>query len=124
VKDSAGGRMHDPQVRVDDMMKKTGLSDEDIVDAMHELTSLAVLHRGETTWPKDELFSEFDKFWMPWDPAKDALQLAADMVNTEGFPEAVEDIAARYGWEARRLNPAITYLAARGAVRTEVAPFV
>ncbi|WP_198301916.1 toll/interleukin-1 receptor domain-containing protein [Curvibacter sp. AEP1-3] len=118
VKGSSGGCLFDPQVQVEDMMKQTGLSAEDVVDAMHELSSLAVLHRGELTWPKEELFSEFDKFWMPWDPAKDALQLAADVVNAEGFPEATEDIATHYGWEARRLNPAITYLATRGAMRT------
>lgn len=118
VKGSSGGRLLDPQVRVEDMMKKTGLSAEDIVDAMHELSSFAVLHRGEITWPKEQLFSEFDKFWMSWDPARDALQLAADIVNIEGFPDSTEDIAAHYGWEARRLNPAITYLATRGAVQT------
>lgn len=121
VEDSSRGRSHDPQVRLEVLTKRTGLSEEDVVDAMHELTSFAVLHRGETTWPKDELFSEFDKHWMPWNPAKDALQLASDMVNVEGFPTSAEDIAARYAWYARRLNPAITYLASRDAVRTSEA---
>jgi hypothetical protein len=121
VEESSGGRSHDPQVRVEVMIEKTGLSEEDVVDAMHELTSFAVLHRGETTWPKDELFAEFDKFWKPWDPAKDALKLAADMLNIENFPESTDDIAKHYGWEARRLNPAITYLASRELVRTATA---
>jgi hypothetical protein len=121
VRKSAAGRLMDPQVHVEELMKTTGLSEEDVVDALHELTSMAVLHRGESAWPKDELFPEFDKFWMPWDPAKDALQLAADLVNVEGFPESAEEIAARYGWEPRRLNPAISYLSARGAVRASSA---
>ncbi len=85
---------------------------------MHELTSFAVLYRGESTWPKDELFAEFDKHWMSWDPSKDALQLAADLVNVEDFPESTDDIAKRYQWEARRLNPAIPYLASRDVVGT------
>lgn len=121
VKQSTSGRSHDPQVRVEELMKTTGLSKEDVFDALHELTSLAVLYRGEAAWPKDELFPEFDKFWMPWDPAKDALQLAADLVNVDGFPEGAGEIATRYGWEPRRLNPAISYLSARGAVRASSA---
>ncbi len=118
VEGSSCGRSQDPQVRMEELTKRTALSKEDVVDAMHELTSFAVLHRGETTWPKDELFAEFDKHWMPWNPEKDALQLASDMVKVEGFPASAEDIAARYGWHARRLNPAVTYLASRDAVRT------
>jgi hypothetical protein len=117
VKNSSFGRSHDPQIRVEKLMETTGLSRDDIVDALHELTSIAVLHHGDSAWPKDELFPEFDKYWMPWDPARDGLQLAADLVNVEGFPEGAAEIAARYGWEPRRLNPAITYLTARGVVR-------
>jgi len=121
IDESSHGRSHDPQVRVELLIQKTGLSKEDVVDAMHELTSFAVLHRAETTWPKDELFAEFDKHWKDWDPAKDALQLAADMVNIENFPTSPDEIAARYGWEPRRLNPAITYLKSRDAIRTATA---
>lgn len=117
VKNSSCGRSHDPQIRVEKLMETTGLSRDDIVDALHELTSMAVLYHGDSAWPKDELFPEFDKYWMPWDPARDGLQLAADLVNVEGFPERAAEIAARYGWEPRRLNPAITYLTARGVVR-------
>jgi hypothetical protein len=117
VEESSSGRSHDPQVRVEALMEKAGLSEEDVVDAMHELTSFAFLHRGEATWPKDELFAEFDRFWKPWDPAKDALQLAADMVNKQGFPESAEEISKVYGWDPRRLNPALTYLASRDAMR-------
>lgn len=117
VKNSSCGRSHDPQIRVEKLMETTGLSRDDIVDALHELTSMTVLDHSGSAWPKDELFSEFDKFWMPWDPAKDGLQLAADLVNVEGFPEGSAEIAARYGWEPRRMNSAITYLTARGVVR-------
>lgn len=121
VEESTQGRSHDPQVRLERLVEKTGLSEDDVVDAMHELSSFAVLHRAETTWPRDELFAEFDKHWKDWDPAKDALQLAADLVNIENFPTSPDDIAKRYGWEPRRLNPAITYLKSRDAIRTATA---
>ena len=40
------------------------------------------------------LFTAFDKHWKPWDPAEDALRLAADIANDK--------------------DPAITYLLERG----------
>ena len=53
---------------------------------------------------------------MPWNPSEDALALAADMVNDSEFPDAAEAIAARYGWDARRLNPAMAFLINRKIV--------
>ena len=49
----------------------------------------------------EELFIEFDAHFKPWNPAA---------------------IAERYGWEARRLNPAINYLKNRqlAGVRTAI----
>jgi hypothetical protein len=63
------------------------------------------------------LFAEFDRYWKPWNPADDALKLAADILNDTEFPAGPQEIASRYGWEPRRLNPAITYLAERQLVR-------
>jgi hypothetical protein len=68
------------------------------------------------------LFIEFDAHFMPWKPAADALQLAADLLNDDSFPSTPAAIAERYGWEARRLNPAINYLKNRqlAGVRTAI----
>jgi len=60
--------------------------------------------------PHDELFATFDKFWREWNPA-------ADMVNDDAFPTGLPDIAARYGWPARRINAAVAYLINRHLVR-------
>jgi hypothetical protein len=70
----------------------------------------------------EELFIEFDAHFMPWKPAADALQLAADLLNDDSFPSTPAAIAERYGWEARRLNPAINYLKNRqlAGVRTAI----
>lgn len=73
--------------------------------------------RYEHAYPEDELFATFDKFWMGWNPADDALRLAADLLNDNSFPHNPADIAARYDWSPRRLNPAIAYLANRDAAR-------
>jgi hypothetical protein len=39
------------------------------------------------------------------------------MVNSEDFPRNLHEIANRYGWDARRLNPAVAYLSNRKLVR-------
>jgi len=105
-------RKYDPWIDVDTLMEKTGLSHEDLVDAIQELTGLVDnLHEYRVNYfPEAELFVKFDKFWMGWDPETDALKLAADMVNDKDFPTSPEFIGARYGWDSRRLNPAMSYL--------------
>jgi hypothetical protein len=59
---------------------------------------------------QNNFFVEFDKHFMGWDAEKDALRLAADIVNDQAFPAAPAEIDKTYGWGLRRLNPALTYL--------------
>ena len=84
---------------------------------VHELRGMLETRHG-FVYPKDELFVSFDKFWMGWDPAQDALRLAADLVNDDEFPRDPTSIAARYDWSPRRLNPAIAFLSNRNALQT------
>ena len=71
----------------------------------------------------DPLFVVFDEYFKDWNPADDALKLAADLVNDGAFPSVPAEIAERYGWPGRRLNPAIAYLDNRdlAAIRTGLA---
>lgn len=108
--------LDDPQKTIDALASETGLSIDDVRDALHELRSLVEVHSDEYMWPKPELFATFDRFWMEWDPAHDALRLAADLINDIGFPTEPAKIAERYAWAPRRLNPAITHLAERGVI--------
>jgi hypothetical protein len=102
----------DPQMGVSELADNTGLSVEDTKDGLYELSAfLTVSH--DRVLPKDILFAEFDRHWKSWEPAQDALRLAADIVNDPKFPADPKQIAERYGWEPRRLNPAITYLLER-----------
>jgi hypothetical protein len=77
---------------------------------------------------KETLYSAFDVYFMGFDPAEDALRLAADLVNDDTFPGYPKIIAERYGWQPRRLNSAITYLNERNVIRAMsgmgTAPFV
>jgi hypothetical protein len=99
----------DPQRTIDELQAKTGLSEEDVHDAVHELHGM-VQESFDRILPKDELFAVFDKHFAGRDPADDALRIAADLVNDDGFPTNAPEIAERYGWTARRLNPALAYL--------------
>lgn len=114
VESSEYGESFHPHLTIGDIANKTDLTEEDLTDALHELRSFIKI-TNEYVTPKELLFSEFDHYWQPWNPADDALKLAADMVNDHAFPGSPVDIASRYNWSARRLNPAMTYLRARDA---------
>jgi len=105
---SRDGKFADPQLTVSAIAGQTGLSEDDVKDALHELGH-HILAKHALVLPKDTLYAEFDRYWQPWDPAKDSLKLAADMLNDAKFPIFPKDIADRYEWPPRRLNPAITY---------------
>lgn len=107
----------DPQMMVTEIAATTGLSEDDVEDALYELGSLVKVSHGNVL-VNDELFATFDKFWKPWAPSEDALKIAADIVNDANFPGSLKEIAALYGWEARRINPAVAYLINRDAIRS------
>lgn len=65
---------------------------------------------------KRDLYAEFDQHWKPWDPAADAREVAARMVNDPAFPAGMAQIAKAMNWEPRRLNAAASYLARRRLV--------
>ena len=119
VERSEHGLFADPQFRVGELAREAGLSIEDTEDALYELSDFVGMSSalGEISqkhvFAKGICFAEFDRHWKPWNPAEDALQLAADLVNDPEFPSAPEGIAERYGWKSRRLNPAISYLLER-----------
>jgi len=107
----------DSEILISELQQATGLSDEDREDALHELSEY-VEQEDECVVPKAELYASFDQFWKPWNPADDAQRLAADLVNDKAFPRTLPEIAERYGWEARRLNPAVAYLLSHKIVST------
>jgi hypothetical protein len=115
------GEWGDPQMDPGVLKERTELTQEDVEDALHELRPFVKLLEGSSycaAIPLPALFSEFDKYWMPWNPEKDAQELASAMINDKTFPAATAEIAARLGWAARRLNPAISYLQRRDLAET------
>lgn len=113
VEKTENGMFADPQYRLETLAQETGLTLPDIKDALFELSDFLKESHG-TVLVQPSLFTEFDQHWKVWNAADDALRLAADIANDPAFPSACDEIAERYDWEPRRLNPAITYLLDRG----------
>ncbi|MCG7904845.1 MAG: toll/interleukin-1 receptor domain-containing protein [Candidatus Thiodiazotropha weberae] len=113
VERSKNGVFSDPDIEVEELAEKTGLTIPDVKDALYELS-----HHFEDSpfhiLVQPSLFTEFDEYWQPWNPADDALKLAIDIASDKDFPSNCQKIAERYSWEPRRLNPAVTYLYERG----------
>ena len=121
VEASATGRWGDPSLDHAELQAGTGLSATEIEDATHEIG--AFLHTGYpgSFGAKNELFAEFDARWRDWDPAADALRIAADLVNGGKSSVSANALLTQYDWPVRRVNPAVTYLTMRKLVRASEA---
>lgn len=120
VEETEHGEFGQPQKHVSELVEAIGVSEEDIRDAVYELRDMLQEWSG-TIVPKSELFAVFDEHFMGWSPEQDALRIAADLVNDETIPGSAQEIAARYGWPPRRMNPAITWLSSRKLIRSSKA---
>lgn len=107
----------DPQISEEDLAKAVSLSIEDTQDALYELRDF-FREDHFAVMPDKNLWTEFDKFFLDGaDPQQDALTVAADMMNTPDFPGKLSQIAEKYEWTPRRLNPAVAFLLERNLVR-------
>jgi TIR domain len=124
---SQAGMPLDPQISPDDLRQATGLSDDDIVDAVDELEGRGLLRRYQSLGgdrigfqmvaPQSEMFAAMDKHFMGWNPEEDSLVVAADLVNNGRDGDSVAELAAKLGWPPRRMNPAVAYLVNRKLVK-------
>lgn len=116
VEQTSSAVFGDPQLSVEELREVTGLSGDDLEDALDELGDKVEVSSDDGIWPQEELFASFDQYWKEWNPANDARRLVADLVNDKAFPRVLSEIGERYGWDARRLNPAVAYLINRELV--------
>ena len=114
--ESEHGSSNDPSFSMEELMEKTGLNKDDAVDALYELRNF-IKDDHYSVIPDKELFVEFDKAFMEWDPEKDALRIASSLINDTNFPTSVPQIAEKFGWSSRRMNPALNYLTGREICR-------
>lgn len=117
VETSPYGRVYDVPQTVETLQQHTGLTEDDVSDALFELKRW-IERSHDTYFALEGLYVEFDRFWKPWKPDEDAVLLASHLMQDPEFPQVPSKIVDRLGWPARRLNPAITYLEKREAIET------
>ena len=117
VQSSLRAKKIEQSCSMQDLVIKLGLSEEDVDDAVAELRGLVTMHAADLIYPEAALFVSFDKYWMGWNPAEDALRVAAGLVNDNDFPDDPKDIATLFDWTPRRLNPALEFLAEHGYIK-------
>lgn len=117
VEGSPFGALNDNALSDEDLRSQTGLTKDDLTDALFELKRWVEARFG-TVFAREGLYAEFDSFWMDWKPANDAILLASQLMNDPQFPHEPMHISERLGWPPRRLNPAVTYLEKREIVKT------
>lgn len=123
---SEHGDSRDPEIEGDELRRVTGLSDDDLVDAVDELCGLSYVgkevHAGcgaigfGSIYAKSELFVAFDPTCRPWIPSDDAVVLATKTMEAKGQWLAVAGMAAELNWKPRRMNPALHFLINRELV--------
>lgn len=126
VERSEHGDSMDPQLGADELRSATGLIDDDIEDAADELEGQGFVRKhifigsGSLGFsyltPEGELFAKFDRHYKPWDPAIDAVTLASRLLEAEHGGISIPKVAEEFGWEPRRMNPAVHYLVNRRLV--------
>jgi TIR domain-containing protein len=119
VERTEGACKFDPHLPIEDVATELNLSKDDILDAAHELHGMVECLHDLEVYAEPELFVRFDNFWKPWSPSEDAVRVAALLLNDDsGSMLAPGDLAGQLGWEPRRMNPALAYLANRKLART------
>lgn len=116
VETSKTGCTADPQPNRVTLQTEIGLTEDDLDDALFELSQFFEYPDDNHPFVRADLFAEFDRYFQPWDPREDAIKLAADIMNDPDFPAEAKKIAELYDWPPRRLNPAVVYLVERDIV--------
>jgi len=125
VKNSQHGTKFDPQMNTKGLAEALGMPIEDVRLGKLDLLDAGVIEEsGEVGldpffWPQEALFVEFDRFFMDFDNEKDAVELANRLLSEKIEVLDTEDLAARFpSWTVRRMNSALVYLDAAGAIGT------
>jgi hypothetical protein len=103
VESTTNASLMDPIMSVHSLVEMTELSEEDVIDGLHELGEMVEGQHG-SVWAKPELYVQFDKHFKGWDPDADGLIIAADLHNGSDADVDPQTLAEKQGWEPRRLN--------------------
>lgn len=122
VRNSKFGSKFDPQMTLENIEKYSALPSAEIRLGMLDLRDAGLVENSmevnsSVVFPLPGLFTEFDSFFMEWDPKEDAKEVATYIFNLNEEQIATKDVGEKFGWAPRRLNPAMNYLVEARAVR-------
>jgi len=128
IEQSETGYGVDMQLSPSDIRARINISDDDIIDAVDELEGqeyikkLASFGCGAIGFdriiPEPTMFVDFDSLFTPWNPEDDALRIAQKIAVENRDSYNVKELADLFGWECRRMNPAVNFLVERKLVGT------
>lgn len=124
VRKSNHGLANEPDSSYEQIQEETQLPMADVRIGILDLESAGLLTKRDYTGrrsvnPKSDLFVAFDAHFMPWDPEKDARDLAVHLFNLEASTTKVSEVAKALGWEPRRFNAASAYLVTARIVKAQ-----
>lgn len=113
-------------LEVVELQRLTGAADEHLIDAISELEDTRLVKPRHligarpfgyvTVEATDLVFWLIDPVVMGWNVTKDAVRVAAEVVNAPNESVRMFELAPRLGWSPRRLNPALSFLIAKKLV--------
>ncbi|HYE85812.1 MAG TPA: hypothetical protein VEA16_05625, partial [Vicinamibacterales bacterium] len=123
---TTGRSSNGSSLEVVELQRLTGAADEHLIDAISELEDVHLVKPRHvigarpfgyvTVEATDRLFWLIDPIVMGWDVHKDAVRIAAEVVNAPNQSVQMFELAPRLGWLPRRLNPALSFLIAKNLV--------
>lgn len=102
----------------EDLVAETGMSRDEVQQGASELLAQGMLRElnisgspsGWPVTPTERLFLIFDPLIQAWDPFEDARQILEDFGTAEGTQLSAAKLQEHYGWDLRRLEPALAQL--------------
>lgn len=117
VRGSKFGLNMDPQVKVSELAKITGLPEDDISLGILDLEESGLIESDQCIgddnwfWPKIGLFVEFDRQFLGFDTRADAVAIATWLVNQKIDGIEIDQLATHFpDWTPRRINSALNFL--------------
>jgi len=122
IRKSKFGRKFDPQMTIEQIGEHSALPLSEVRLGLLDLRDAGLVEsskeiNSKVAFPLPGLFTEFDHFFMEWDPKEDAKEVAAFIFNLDVTQVATTKIGEKFGWDPRRLNPAVNYLVEARAVK-------
>ena len=119
VKNSKTGMRFDPRPNIENLVTETRITEIGVLEAINELEENGfVTYEASQVIPEEELFIEFDHFWMGWSTEENAKIVAKMLteITVDSKLKQIIKVIKHFDWTPRQLNPALCWLEKKGLV--------